>query len=42
MVDKDTLSNEDLEVTTTNDGYVLRADLDRPDRSNAVNENVVE
>jgi len=41
-VDTDTLSNEDLEVTMTNDGYVLRANLDRPDKSNAVNENVVE
>lgn len=40
--DADTLSNEDLNVTVSDDGLVVRAMIDRPDRRNALNDNVLD
>ena len=37
----DDLTNEDLAVQLTNDGNVLRATFDRPETTNAINENIV-
>jgi enoyl-CoA hydratase/carnithine racemase len=40
-VDADALSNEDLDVAASDDGLVVTATIDRPDRRNALNEAVV-
>jgi len=39
-LDPAALSNEDLEVTVSDDGLVARATIDRPDKRNALNEAV--
>jgi len=39
-IDPAALSNEDLSVTTSHGGLVLRATIDRPDKRNALNEAV--
>jgi enoyl-CoA hydratase/carnithine racemase len=41
MPDVPDLSNEDLAVTASDDGLVLRATIDRPERRNALNDNVL-
>jgi len=35
------LSNEDLDVTESDDGLVIRATIDRPEERNALNDNVI-
>ncbi len=41
MIDADARSNEDLSVSVSDDEVVIRATIDRPDRHNALNENVM-
>jgi enoyl-CoA hydratase/carnithine racemase len=41
MVDTEALSNEDLKITRSDDGLVLRATIDRVDQRNALNRNVI-
>lgn len=41
-VDGDELSNEDFDATVSDDGAVVRATLDRPDKGNSINENILE
>lgn len=40
MTDAETLSNEDLSVDVSDDGYVVHATIDRPDQRNALGESV--
>lgn len=40
--DDEDLGNEDLAVTVSDDGAVIRATLDRPEMRNAINENVLD
>ena len=40
-VDPDALSNDDLAVSVTDDGHVVRATIDRPEKRNALNATVV-
>ncbi len=41
-VDGDELSNEDFDATVSDDGAVIRATLDRPDKGNSINQNILE
>lgn len=41
MVDADALSNDDLSVSVSDDGLVVRATIDRPDERNALSEDVM-
>lgn len=40
-MDPDDLSNDDLDVTISEDDLVIHATIDRPDKRNALNENVI-
>lgn len=42
MTEPSTTGNEDLDVTVSDDGVVIRATIDRPEERNAMNENVIE
>jgi enoyl-CoA hydratase/carnithine racemase len=42
MADADDLSNEDLDVTVSDDGLVVRATIDRYDERNSMNDNVID
>ena len=41
-LDEEELSNEDFTVDVSDDGAVVRATIDRPDKANTINENVTE
>lgn len=41
MTDEDTLSNDDLSVSVSEDNLVVRATIDRPERRNALGEDVM-
>lgn len=41
-LDAEELSNEDFAVSASSDGAVLRATIDRPDKGNSMNQNVME
>ncbi|MDY6779018.1 MAG: enoyl-CoA hydratase/isomerase family protein, partial [Halobacteria archaeon] len=42
QVDADEISNEDFDATVSDDGAVIRATIDRPDKGNSINQNVME
>jgi len=41
-LDEDELSNEDFDVSVSEDGAVVHAKIDRPDKGNSMNQNVMD